>query len=84
MRPVGAAAAAVAVVRVADINKGKFTHDYQSALSLLVIAFTFLEGRDGELVVKEMAAVGSNSNRVSSYVLTDRMAGKKCHLLTPG
>jgi hypothetical protein len=38
-------------------------------MSLLVIDFTFLEGRDGELVVKELAAVDSGSNRVSSYVL---------------
>lgn len=37
-------------------------------MSLLVIDFTFLEGRDGELVVKELAAVDSHSNRVSSYV----------------
>jgi len=64
LQPVGAAA----VVEVADINKGKFTHDYQSATSLLVIEFTFLEGRDGELVVKELAAVDSHSDRVSSYV----------------
>jgi hypothetical protein len=33
-----------------------------------VIDFTFLEGRDGELVVKELAAVDSNSNRISLYV----------------
>jgi len=37
-------------------------------MSLLVIDFTFLEGRDGELVIKELAAVDSHSNRVSSYV----------------
>jgi len=65
LRTVGAAAA---VVQIADINKGKFTHDYQSAMSLLVIDFTFLEGRDFELVIKEMAVVDSHSNRVSSYV----------------
>ena len=62
MRPVGAAAAAV--VQVADIYKGKFTHDYQYAIYLLVIDFTCSEGRDGELVVKELAAVDSHSNRV--------------------
>ena len=65
MRPVGPAAA---LVQIADINEGMFSHDYQSALSLLVIDFTFLEGRDGELVVKELAVVDSHSNRVSSYV----------------
>ena len=45
--------------------KGKFTHDYQSAISLLVIDFTFLEGRDGELVVKELVAFDSQINTVS-------------------
>jgi len=65
LRPVGAAAA---VVQIADINEGKFSHDYQSAMSLLVIDFTFFEGRDCELVVKELAVVDSHSNRVSSYV----------------
>jgi len=34
-------------------------------MSLLVIDFTYLEGKDGELVVKELAAVDSHSNRVS-------------------
>jgi len=62
LRSVGAAAAAV---QVADINKSNFADDYQSAMSLLVIDFTFLEGRDGELVVKALAAVDSHSNRVS-------------------
>jgi len=40
LRSVGAAA----VVQIADINEGKFSHDYQSAMPLLVIDFTFLEG----------------------------------------
>jgi len=65
LRPVGAAAP---VVQVADINKGKFTHDFQSAMSPLMIDFTFLEGFNVELVVKELAAVDSHSNTVSSYV----------------
>ena len=55
-------------MQVADVNKGTYTEGYQSAMSLLVIDFTFLEGRDGELVVKELAAVDSHINRVSSYV----------------
>jgi len=55
-------------VQEADINKGKFIRDYQSGMSLLVIDFTFLEGRDGKLVVKELAAVDSHNIRVSSYV----------------
>jgi len=52
-------------MQVADIHKGKFTHDYQSAMSFLVTEFTFLKGRDGELVVKEVVAVDSHSNRFS-------------------
>ena len=36
-------------------------------MSLLIIDFTFLEGRDGEIVV-ELPVVDSHSNIVSSYV----------------
>jgi hypothetical protein len=65
LQPVGGGAA---VVQVADINKGKFTYNYQSPMSLIVIDFTFLEGRDVEIVIKELAVVDSSNNRVSSYV----------------
>jgi len=41
---------------------------YQSTMSLLVIDFTHWEGRDGDIVVKELAAVDCHSNTVSSYV----------------
>ena len=37
-------------------------------MSVLVIDFTYLEGRDGGIVVKELAAVDCHSNRVSSRV----------------
>jgi hypothetical protein len=37
-------------------------------MSLLVIDFTYLEGRDGEILVKELAAVDSHIRRVSSYI----------------
>jgi len=37
-------------------------------MSLLVIDFTYMAGRDGELVIKDLAAVDSHSNMVSSYV----------------
>jgi hypothetical protein len=37
-------------------------------MSLLVIDFTYLDGRDGESVVKELAIVDSHNNRVSAYV----------------
>ena len=33
-----------------------------------MIDFTYLEGKDGELVVKELTTVDSHSKRVSSYV----------------
>ena len=34
----------------------------------LVIDFNYLDGREVEMVVKELFAVDSNCNRVSSYV----------------
>ena len=37
-------------------------------MTLLVIDFTYLEGRDDDIVFKELAAVDSHSNRFSSYV----------------
>ena len=37
-------------------------------MSLIVTDFTFLEGRDGDIVVKELAVVDSSNNRVSSCV----------------
>jgi len=37
-------------------------------MALTVIDVTRLEGRDGELVVKELAVAGFQSNRVSTYV----------------
>ena len=66
MRPVGAAAAAA--VQVPGINKGTYTHTYQLAMPLVVIDFTYLEGRDGELLVKVLATVDSHRNRVLSYI----------------
>ena len=55
-------------MQFSGINKGKYTHNYQSTMSLLVIDFTYLEGKDGEILAKELAAADSLSNRVSSYV----------------
>ena len=37
-------------------------------MSLLVVDFTYLDGRDGKIVVKELDAVDSACNRVSSYI----------------
>jgi hypothetical protein len=66
LQPVGGGAAAV--VQVPSINKGTYIHIYQLVMSLLVIGFTYLEGRDGEILVKELAAVDSHSRSVSSYI----------------
>ena len=60
MRPVGKE-----VVQVADINKGTYIQTYQYTISLIAIDFTFLEGRDNEIVVKGLAVANSHSNRVS-------------------
>jgi len=38
-------------------------------MSLLVTDLTFLVGRDGELLIKELAVADSHSNRVSWYVI---------------
>jgi hypothetical protein len=64
LRPVGEEA----VVQVTGINKGMYSPTYQSAMSLLVSDFNFLEGRDGNIVVKELAAVDYHRNRASSYI----------------
>jgi len=49
-------------------NKVHILIFYQSTMTLLVIDFTYLEGRDDDIVFKELAAVDSHSNRFSSYV----------------
>ena len=66
-----------------NINKVRSLLFYQSTMSLLVIDFTFLEGRVGELVVKDLAAVDSHSNRVSSNVFKNLIVGKKYRCLPP-
>ena len=55
-------------MQVADINKGTYIQTQQSTMSLMVTDFTFLEGRDNEIMVKEPAVADFHSNRVSSYV----------------
>ena len=52
-------------------------------MSLLVIDFTYLEERDVELVVKELVAVDSHSNGVSSYVFKVPYVLGKFHPLMP-
>jgi len=43
-------------------------------MPLFVIDFTYLDGRDGDTVVKVLAAVDFQSNRVASYVFNTRSA----------
>jgi len=81
LQSVGAAAAA-AVVQVADTNNGTYIQTYRSTMSLLVTEFTYLDGRDGELMVKELADAESHSNRVSSYTFKIPYVGKKYLSLT--
>ena len=38
-------------------------------MSLLVIDFSYVQRRDGDIVVKELAAVDCHSNRVTSSVI---------------
>jgi hypothetical protein len=79
LQPVGASAA---FVQVSSINKGTYTHNCQSTMFLLVIDFSYLEGKNGELVVKELATLDCHSNRVSSYVFKYPTVRKICHCLT--
>jgi len=60
-------AGATEVVQVTNINKVRTHTFYQSTMSLLVIDFTYLQRLDGDTVVKELADVDFQSNRVSSY-----------------
>ena len=55
-------------MQAANINKVCRLIFYQLTMPVLVIDFTYLEGRDGDIVVKELAAVDFQSNRVESYV----------------
>jgi hypothetical protein len=64
-------------VQMAAINKGSYNSNYQLAMALLVIDFTYFEGRDGELVVKEWGLPilrVTGSHHISSR---DRTVGKK-------
>jgi hypothetical protein len=79
LQPVGASAA---IVQFSSRNKGTYIQNCQSTMSLLVIDFTYLEGKNGELVVKELAAVDSYSSRVSSMCLKDTIVGRNCQCLT--
>jgi hypothetical protein len=51
-------------------------------MSLLVIDFIYLIGRDGELVVKELAVADSRNNRISSYMFKRPYAWEEVPLFT--
>ena len=51
-------------------------------MSLLVIAFFYLDCRDGEMVAKELAAIDYTYNRVNHISLRDLTHGMKCLCLT--
>ena len=55
-------------MQTTNINKVRTFIFYQLTMSLLVIDFTYLEGRNGDIVIKELAAVDFQSNSVASYV----------------
>jgi len=55
-------------MQTTDINKVRTVIFYQLTMSLLVIDFTYLEGRDGDIVVKELSVVDFHSNSVASYL----------------
>jgi hypothetical protein len=50
-------------------------------MAVLVIDFTYLEGRDGEVVVKELAVADSMNNRVSLYVFKRPYAWEEVPML---
>ena len=52
-----------------NISKVRTLIFCQLTMSLLVTDFTYLEGKDGDIVVKELAAVDFLSNRLGSYLL---------------
>jgi len=55
-------------VQTSHVNNVRTLIFYQLIMSLLVIDFTYMEGRDCDIVVKELAAVDFHSNRVASCV----------------
>ena len=62
-------------MQIADINKGTYIQTYQSTMSLIVIDFTFLEGRDPLLKSWQLPTLTKIGSRHMS--LRDRTVGKK-------
>ena len=67
-------------MQIADINKGTYIQIYQSTMSLIVTDFTFLDGRDNEIVVKELAVADSHIKRVSLYVFKRPCGWEEVHM----
>ena len=55
-------------MQTTTINKVRRLICFQLKMSLLVIDFTYLEGRDVGIVVKDLTAVDFQSNSVASYL----------------
>ena len=55
-------------MQTTNINKVRTIIFYQLTMSVLVIDFTYLQGRDCDIEVKDMAAVDFHSNSVVSYL----------------
>ena len=68
-------------MQVSSINNGAYTDYCQSKMSLLVIDINYLEGKDGELVVKELATATLITGSLR-MCLKDPTVGKICQCLT--
>ena len=55
-------------MQTTNISKVHTLIFYQLTMSLLVIDFTYLEGRDSNIVANELATVDFHSNSVASYL----------------
>jgi len=60
---------------------GRYTYNYQLTMSLLEIDFTYLEGRDVELVVNDLAGVDSIITASLHMYLRDCTARRKYQCL---
>jgi len=72
-----------AVVQTTTINKVRTLIYYQLKMSPLVIDFTYLEVRAGDIVVKEFVAVDFHSNRRASYLFKCPYVWEKYQYLKP-
>jgi len=68
-------------VQTTNINKVRTLVYHQLTMPLFVIDFTYFQGRDGDIIVKELAALDFRSNRVASYVFKRPTFGKNYQCL---